>query len=60
MVRKQCSVCGGSGKIRNPTNDSYYSDKIICPNCQGEGFVGYPEVPKKGIGDLYKTGRKGK
>lgn len=44
MVRKYCSVCGGSGKIPNPRGNgkAIYLPEITCPNCNGEGFVGTP------------------
>jgi DnaJ-class molecular chaperone len=48
MTRKLCPVCHGTGKIRNPkdTGNVIAFDKfIVCPNCNGDGFVGIPDNP---------------
>lgn len=47
-MRTHCPVCHGVGSIVNP---KYYGKMwmgpvptIECPNCQGEKFVGEPDV----------------
>ena len=54
MTRKICPTCHGRGKIPNPKGNMYISE-IDCPNCNGEGFVGMPDVLpiRKSTVDIY-------
>lgn len=53
-MRTHCQVCGGKGRITNPECYGQFmaycgpngerAPTIVCPNCQGERFVGTPDV----------------
>lgn len=40
MTKSICPLCLGKGTIINPKRKG---DNMVCPNCQGEGFVGFPD-----------------
>merc|ERR1712000_392042 len=48
---RQCGKCQGSGEVRDPKNDGWWSNvkaMKACPSCGGEGILGRCTQPENG------------